>query len=446
MISSSVIIFFIGFVLAVVIGQKFKINAGIVAIGFGFILTWILGGAGDPAATPPVPATNTSMSFIKAFPVTLFWNYSMPVIFYAFAQANGTLEVLGKKIAYAFRNARWALPIAVYIMAAAVAAAGAGTMNTFIVAPLAWGLCMAAGVTPLIVPVALWSGSFLGAFLPWTSNGALLTGMYESAVEGMNGMAMQVRVCVYYAFLSLVFLLVMFLITRAWKVDENASGDFMTKPEDFNGHQRATLIIIFTCIGLLLVPSIINQFAPNAVCKWMSSNLSIPVTSIIGISLVAILGGASIKETFGKYVNWNMILLITGMGMYCTLANTFGVVKTLGDALQNLPGGMVAPALSLIGSALSFVTSASTVQPMLFTMAPAMATAAGLPVAAIITAIQMGVGVTSFSPVSTGGAASLIGAPAEVSNKLFTKMLVIAVCLMVVTALFCATPLIAIGA
>jgi|GEM_PF-3030242 len=445
---TAVIIFFVGFILAVLIGQKFKINAGLVAIGIGFILTWILGSAGNPAATPAVAATNTSTAFIKAFPVTLFWNYAMPVIFYAFAQANGTLELLGKKIAYAFRNARWALPIAVYIMAAAVAAAGAGTSNTFIVAPLAWGLCVAAGVTPLIVPVALWSGSFLGAFLPWTSNGSLLTGMYVDNAGIADGMAMQVRVCIYYAILSIIFLAVMFFITKAWKVKEGSKEDFMEKPEAFAKNQTITMVIIFACILALLVPSIINQFTGSKIAafKWMASNLSIPVTSVIGITLVSLFGGVSVKETFGKFVNWNMILLITGMGMYCTLAKTFGVVAALSGALQNLPSGLVPPALSIIGSSLSFVTSASTVQPMLFTMAPALAAASGIPIAALITAIQMGVGVTSFSPVSTGGAAALIGAPAEEANKLFTKMLIIAVCLMVVTALFCATPLISIGA
>lgn len=61
---SLVIIFFLGFVLAVVIGQKLKINCGFVAIALGFIITWLFGGE-----------NSTSNAFIKAFPVTLFWNY-----------------------------------------------------------------------------------------------------------------------------------------------------------------------------------------------------------------------------------------------------------------------------------------------------------------------------------------------------------------------------------
>ncbi len=432
---SNVFIFFIGFVLAVVIGQKMKINAGIVAIAFGFILTWIFGGEAA-----------SSTAFIKNFPATLFWNYSMPVIFYAFATANGTLTALGKKIAYKFRNARWALPIAVYIVAAVVAAAGAGTMNTAIVGPLAWGLCMAAGVTPMIVPFALWTGSFLGSFVPWTSNGALLTGLYIENLPGVDPGAMAVRVAVYYGIMSLVVLVVMYVITKAWKLDENGAEDFMNKPEPFTKEQRFTMTVIIICIGLLLVPSVLNQFISHPVLSFMKNNFGIPITSVVGMSLVAIWGGADLKSVFSKNVNWNMIYLITGMGMYCSLARTMGVVESLGQALQSMPAAFIAPAICLIGAALSMVTSASTVQPLLFAMVPALASAAGCSMEAIVGPMMIGVGITSMCPISTGGALCLVGAPEEASNKLFPMMLATAVCCAIVCVLLCFTPIFRIGA
>lgn len=431
----NVAIFFIGFVLAVVIGQKMKINAGLIAVAFGFILTWVFGGEAA-----------SSNAFIKGFPASLFWNYSMPVIFYAFASANGTLTVLGKKISYKFRNARWALPIAMYIVAGVVAAAGAGTMNTAIVGPLAWGLCLAAGVTPMIVPFALWTGSFLGSFVPWTSNGALLTGLYTENLPGVDPGAMAVRVAVYYAVMSMAVLIVMYIVTKAWVLDENGAEDFMNKPEPFTKEQRFTLTVILICIALLLVPSILNQVAPNPVFKFMKNNFGMPVTSVAGISLVAIWGGVDIKKVFSGHVNWNMILLITGMGMYCTLATTMGVVDTLGQELQAMPAYFIAPAICLIGAALSFVTSASTVQPLLFAMVPALASAAGCSMEAIVVPMMIGVGITSMSPVSTGGALCLVGAPEEAANKLFPKMLATAVICAGVCVLLCFTPIFRIGA
>lgn len=59
-----------------------------------------------------------------------------------------------------------------------------------------------------------------------------------------------------------------------------------------------------------------------------------------------------------KDVNWNMIFMIAGMGMYCI--QTLGVVDTLGQAMQSLPAFLIAPYFALLGSALSFVTSAAT--------------------------------------------------------------------------------------
>lgn len=437
------IIFFVGFVLAVVIGQALKINPGIVAIALGFILFWIFGGKDG--------AIGASSGFIQLFPAKLFWNYAIPVIFYAFAAANGTLNVLGRKIVYVFRNARWALPFAIFLVAVIVAIAGAGTMNTFIVAPLAWGLCVAAGVTPYIVVVALWCGSFVGAFMPWTSNGALTIGMYEQFLPGLDGVAMQGRVAIYYAILALIFLAVMYVITKAWKpIDykekygldvEQIDSNTMERPGSFNKHQIATLVIIFACIALLLVPAVINQFAPSAPMKWASSNLTIPVTSVLGISLVAIFGGKSIKEVFASDVNWNMIFLITGMGMYCALAVPLGVVDSLGSAMQGLDPRFIGPILCLVGAALSFVTSASTVQPLLFTIIAALAPVTGLDYSAMVIPMMIGVGVTSFSPISTGGAAGLIGAPKGIPEKLFVYQLVTAVVLMVVAVLLAFTPI-----
>jgi di/tricarboxylate transporter len=178
----------------------------------------------------------------------------------------------------------------------------------------------------------------------------------------------------------------------------------------------------------------------------MKNNFSLPVTSVVGISLVAIWGGCDLKSVFAKNVNWNMIYLITGMGMYCTLATTMGVVTTLGDKLQAMPAIFIAPAICLIGALLSFVTSASTVQPLLFAMIPALATAAGCSMEAMVVPMMIGVGITSMSPVSTGGALCLIGVPEEVSGKLFNKMLITAVVCMIVCVLLCFTPIFRIGA
>lgn len=432
---SLVIIFFLGFVLAVVIGQKLKINCGFVAIALGFIITWLFGGE-----------NSTSNAFIKAFPVTLFWNYTIPVIFYAFASSNGTMQLLGRKIAYKFRETRWALPFA----HCHCSCSGCGSRRRHHEYCHRRTACMGhergSRREPFVVPFALWSGSFMGSFLPWTSNGSLHVGMYGQYLEGIDPMVMCMRSAMFNLVMGVIVLAVVYFINKAWKLNDNGAEDFMHEPEPFSKEQKSTMLIILCCIGLLLVPSIINQFAPNAVCKWMSKNLSMPVTATAGISLVAVLGGNDIKKVFSKDVNWNMIFMIAGMGMYCTLANTLGVVDTLGQAMQTLPAFLIAPCFALLGSALSFVTSAATVQPLMMSMIPALAPVAGVPYGALVIPLMLGTGCTSMSPISTGGALCLVGCPNEVAPKVFNRLLYTAIAAMVVVALVCATPVILIGA
>lgn len=230
----------------------------------------------------------------------------------------------------------------------------------------------------------------MGSFLPWTSNGSLHVGMYGQYLEGIDPMVMCMRSAMFNLVMGVIALAVVYFINKAWKLNDNGAEDFMHEPEPFSKEQKSTMLIILCCIGLLLVPSIINQFAPNAVCKWMSKNLSMPVTATAGISLVAVLGGNDIKKVFSKDVNWNMIFMIAGMGMYCTLANTLGVIDTLGQAMQTLPAFLIAPCFALLGSALSFVTSAATVQPLMMSMIPALAPVAGVPYGALVIPLMLG--------------------------------------------------------
>jgi Na+/H+ antiporter NhaD/arsenite permease-like protein len=411
---TNVIIFFLGFVIAILIGQFFKVNAGFVAIIFGFILNWVI--VGDNAA-----------GFIRLFPVTLFWNYGIPIIFYAFASANGTLQALGKKIIWKFRTQKWAMSLAVLFSAAVVAACGAGTNNTLILAPLAWALCVTAGVPYLLIPFALWCGSFIGSFLPWTSNGALHAALIGQNVPDVVVSTQSWRIFIFYMVFAVIVFVIAFIALKGWKTRSHASDADITEPEPLTKEHKQTLTIIVIMIALLLIPLILKTIAPGPVWNWMSSNLSITVTSVLGITVLSIMKLGDIREVFSKHVNWNIIFTITGMGMYCALSRGLGVDTALGEWLQTLSPALIAPAVVLVGAALSFVVSATAVLPMLYSLTPVLALAAGTSTAAMIIPIAIGVGVTSFSPFSVGGATALIGAPTEVSGKMITPMIASAI-------------------
>jgi len=427
MSTTIIIVFFLGFVLAIVISQKFKINAGFLAIGFGFILNWACGGS--------------TSGYIKQFPITMFWNYGIPIIFYGFATANGTLQAMGKNVAYRFKDVKWAMPIAVFLMNAIIGACGAGTSSTIIVAPIAWGLCLQCGIHPYLVPLSIWCGSMIGSFLPWTSTGSLNLGAWGTFLTTISPMGMFWKDYAYKVFYGIVPFVVMFVALKGWKVKEGEEF-IMEKPAPFNKEQRITMTTIICCILVLLIPSIINIFAANPVTKWMASNFSLPATAAIGISVLALARAADIRDVLKNHVAWNLLWVITGMGMYCTLSTSLGVVDAIGNMLAGVSGTVVLVAMCALSAALSFVTSAATIGPMLTAMCPALAIATGLPEATICLASCMGSGVTSISPFSTGGASSLIGCPDELADKMTRYGIIMAVVFAIVAIIFCVTGLI----
>lgn len=226
---------------------------------------------------------------------------------------------------------------------------------------------------------------------------------------------------------AVVVFAVAFIALKGWKTRSHASDEEITEPEPLTRVHKQTLTVIVIMIALLLIPLIVNTIAPGPAWKWMSGNLSITVTSVVGITVLSLMKLGDIREVFGKHVNWNIIFTITGMGMYCALSRGLGVDTALGEWLQTLSPVFIAPAVVLVGAALSFVVSATAVLPMLYSLTPVLALAAGTSTAAMIIPIAIGVGVTSFSPFSVGGATALIGAPTDVGGKMITPMIASAI-------------------
>ena len=427
---TNVLIFFAGFVVAIALGQKLKLNPGFVAIFIGFLLTW--GVLGEP-----------SKNFIAMFPSSLFWNVAIPMTFYGFANANGTMAVLGKNIVYRFRNAQWAIAIVIFLATALVTGTGAGLSSSLIMAPLAWELCMQAGVTPLLIPFSTWAGSLTMGFASWTSNGARFIGYFDEYFPEVPQEPLLLRITAWHILFFTLSFVVMFILCKGWRVQKNDAA--MQKPESFNDEQKRTLIVVVGCIACLLIPAIVGQIIPNPVFKWMKSNLTMPVMGALGITILCLFKCGDLRKVMTTKVGWPAIWIITGMGMYCGLAEKLGVVDSLGNMLQTMPKGAIAPAICFISAVLSFVVSAGAIQPFLFAMMPALATAAGTSITAMVIPMLIGCAVTSFSPFSSGGVQNLIGSAPEVQSGIINKMIITAIGLAVAATILSALGIFAIA-
>lgn len=408
---ANVLIFFVGFIIAVVIGQLRKVNPGFIAIFFGLLINWFI-------------LDGTAANFVSLFPVTLFWNLAVMMTFYGFASANGTMTLLGQKIVYTFRNAKWAIVIVIFLTTTLVSASGASLTASLIMAPLAWGLCMQAGVTPLLIPFATWTAEMVGGFLPWTTYGAINLGYFSEYLPEENGSSLLYSYAGKTALFCVVAFIIGFFVMKGWKTKENEA--VMTKPEAFNAVQKKTLFVILACILLLLIPTLLGQFVSNAVVAWMQRCFSMPTLGAIGIAALSLMKCGDLREVCSKRVGWYAIWTVVGMAMYCALAQGMGVIETLGNALQVLPAGIIAPAIYTVAAILTFFVTPNAFQPFLFAMVPALASAAGCSVHDIVIPMLMGCLTTAFSPFTASGINNMVGAPQEVQSQVINKMAITA--------------------
>lgn len=421
---ANVVIFFLGFILAVVIGQFLKVNPGFIAIFFGLLINWFVVG-------------EKSNVFISFWPTTLFWNLVVMMMFYGFANSNGTMKLFGKKVVYTFRNAKWAIVIVIFLATVLLSASGASLTASLIMAPLAWELCMQAGVTPLLIPFTTWAGEVVLGFLPWTVYGSINMGYFAQYFPQVDGAALLGKYNLHMLWFFTLAFVVVFIICKGWKVRENSAT--MEMPEKFNSVQIRTLIIIGATILLLLIPTVLGQFVASPPIKWMKGNLSMPVLGAIGISVLCLTRCGDLREVCSKNVGWYAVWTVTGMAMYCGLAQGLGVIETLGNGLQTMPSGVIAVAIYLVAAVLTFFVTPNAFQPFLFAMVPALAVAAGCSIPAIAIPVMMGCATTCFSPFTASGINNLIGAPQELQAAVINKMSLVAIAMgaagLVLTAL-----------
>ena len=113
--STANIIILLSIVVAVALGYKLKINIGLFAIAFAFLLGCFLAGF-------------SPSKVMNEWPLKLFFQMFTVTFFYAFAQQNGTLELIARNLVYSVRRIPWLIPIVIWIVTAVLAGIGPGSV------------------------------------------------------------------------------------------------------------------------------------------------------------------------------------------------------------------------------------------------------------------------------------------------------------------------------
>lgn len=398
-------------VISIFLGYTTKINIGLFAIAFSYLI----GCFGLGLSSSEVIALWPIKIFFIIFSVTLFYNFSL---------ANGALEKLSSLLIYKFRNFPALLPLVVFFVATIISGLGAGyyTVLAFM-APMTLLLCKKANMNIVIAALAVNYGALAGANFMTSQSGIIFRGLMETAAIPA-GTAFSYSSGVFAAtFIIPVVLLSIYSLLNA---KHNKKSLETVLPEPLSAKQKKSLMLISIMMSIVLIFPILNLILPEIeIISFLNSRIDIGFIAIF-FAIASLLMKLADEKTVISLVPWSTLIMICGVGMLISLGVKVGVINELTEWLStNVPIWMIPILLFVISAIMSvFASTLGVVAPALFPIVPTLAIASGLSPVLLFICIVVGAQSSSISPFSSGGSLILGSSPADIDkNKLLNALL-----------------------
>lgn len=420
------LIIILAIILAIAIGYITKINIGLFAIVFAYLI----GCYGLDLTASQVVSFWPIKIFFIIFAVTLFYNVAM---------VNGTLEKLANHLLYACRNFPLLLPLAIFASATIIAALGAGfyTVLAFM-APMTLLLCQKTGMSKIIGGMAVNYGALAGANFMTSQSGVIFRGIMEG-VGISPAQAFSNSTAIFIATLIIpIVVITSYLIFNHKKLSINIAVE---RPAPFETKQKQSLMLVITLMALVLVIPILNLIFPqNHSISFLNSKVDIGFMAII-FAVISLLMKLADEKKVIAMVPWGTLIMICGVGMLIEVAIKAGVINILSDWVSTtIPYWIIPLTMCLIGAVMSlFASTLGVVTPALFPIVPAIAAATGHNPIVLFVCIVVGAQASAISPFSSGGSLVLGSTPQGVNqSELFNDLLFRAVPIGLIAALMAA--------
>ena len=282
----------VALLISLVVATKKKMNAGLLAMAFAYIIACVFG--------------NTSINdLIASFPLYITFVLISTSIFFGYASENGTLLLLSEKVLYLTRRWKWAPAIMIYIATFVIASAGGGTSATLLLlSPIAFQIADLAGFNPLLVPLAISMASASGDAMPWSAGYATRIAYMTGYFDGED----MYSLCTKVAIINLIMYIVIYLCYYFFFKGHKTNGfENMERPREFNSIQKKTLVILCVVVGLLIIPSLLSSITHLDIFAAISGKINIQFLSICGAVLCALLGLGEENHIITYYVDRNTI-------------------------------------------------------------------------------------------------------------------------------------------
>lgn len=401
-------------VVAVALGYKTKINIGLFAIAFAYLL-----GCFGMGLSPS--------DVIGMWPLKIFFVIFSVCLFYSFATVNGTLEKLAEHLIYHCRRMPQLLPFAVFFTATVIAAMGAGyyTVLAFM-APITLLLCQRTGMSLIVGGMAVNYGALSGANFMSSQSGIIFRGLMTNAgISDNDAFINATGIFLSTLVIPLLVIGAFVFLTREGRAMK-ASVFEASAPAALNREQKITLWLTLAMMAIVLAAPIAHILLPaNGTITFINSKMDIGLIASI-FSVIALLLKLGDERKAMASVPWGTLIMICGVGMLISVAIKAGTIDVLASwiggsippLLVPVAFGVVAAFMSLFSSTLGVVT------PALFPMVLPIAQALGLEPMVLFIAIVVGAQATSISPFSSGGSLILGSCTSEQSRAtLFPQLL-----------------------
>lgn len=401
-------------VVAVALGYKTKINIGLFAIAFAYLI-----GCFGMGLSPS--------DVIGMWPLKIFFIIFSVCLFYSFATVNGTLEKLAEHLIYHCRKMPQLLPFAVFFTATVIAAMGAGyyTVLAFM-APITLLLCQRTGMGLIVGGMAVNYGALSGANFMSSQSGIIFRGLMTNAgISDNDAFINAFGIFVSTLIIPLVVISVFAFLTREGRAMKTAVFD-ASEPTALNREQKITLWLTLAMMAIVLAAPIAHIALPdNGTITFINSKMDIGLIASI-FSVIALLLKLGDERKAMASVPWGTLIMICGVGMLISVAIKAGTI----DLLSSWIGGSIPPLLVpvVFGAVAAFMSLFSStlgvVTPALFPMVLPISQSLGLEPMVLFIAIVVGAQATSISPFSSGGSLILGSCTSEQSRtSLFPQLL-----------------------
>lgn len=378
------------FMITVVIGILRKVNCGLAAILASFILILFF-----------IPDMDLADLYGLGWPVSTFFMMLSVLLLFGIAGANGTMEIVAKRMLTLAKGRASLMPFIVYFLSFLLSASGAGPGVTPMIMMIAMGVCKETGLSCFMMGIIVEIGAASGGLSPVATSGIIAK---ELAAE--VGVYDYMELFQPYAVAMFAEVLVVYFLFGGAKVKTVTTKNLRQSIPQMNLHQKETLAVILLVIGGIIF-----------------FGLDVSVTAFSGAALLILLGVMEDKKAVSA-VNWNTLLLVAGMYMLITVVDQCGGIALISDILLKwITPKSATGIMTLISGLLATVTSSSgVVMPTLIPVGGHIAESlAGVSAASLLSGVIAGANCALFCPFSVLGSMTIALYPEEINRQLIEK-------------------------